>query len=216
VNIILFGPPGAGKGTQGGYLEKDFNFHKISTGDLLRDEINKKTLLGTQIKTTIDNGSLVSDSIIKNLVKNIVFNQNSSKNLIFDGYPRNLNQAYDLDDLFKINNRRISCVLNLKVSKEIITKRILGRQLCKKCGRIFNEFFNPSTKKNHSCGIQHLQKRSDDKKQIIMSRYNTYTRETLPVLDYYKSVKLLHDIDGDDKMTKIYEEIRQIIDPLDT
>ena len=216
MNLILFGPPGAGKGTQSDNLVEKFNLYKVSTGDLLRKEIEKKTSLGNKIKSIIDKGMLVSDELINDLLEKVLTDKKNFNKLIFDGYPRNLNQAYDLDDLFKINNRRISCVLNLKVSKEIITKRILGRQLCKKCGRIFNEFFNPSTKKNHSCGIQHLQKRSDDKKQIIMSRYNTYTRETLPVLDYYKSVKLLHDIDGDDKMTKIYEEIRQIIDPLDT
>lgn len=216
MNIILFGPPGAGKGTQGDYLVKDLNFYKISTGDLLRDEINKKTKLGIQIKATIDIGSLVSNTIIKDLVENTISYHSVTKNLIFDGYPRNLNQVNDLNYLLKKYVKNISCVLNLKVSEEVITKRILGRELCEKCGKIFNRFFNPSTEKNHSCGSQYLQKRSDDKKHIIINRYSTYTKETLPVLDYYKNVNLLHEIDGDDKMPNIYEEIRRIIDPLGT
>ena len=153
MNIVLFGPPGAGKGTQANYISDEFNLFKISTGDLLRKEIKKKSSLGIKIKTIIDKGSLVSDNIIDNLIEKVVSNKVYENRIIFDGYPRNLNQAKCLDSLTKKYNQKISCVLNLRVDFNIIVKRILGRQICSKCSLIFNEFFYPSTNKNHKCGF---------------------------------------------------------------
>ena len=150
MNIILFGPPGAGKGTQAYYLVKNFNLYKISTGDLLRIEIKNKTSLGKKIKSIIDKGLLASDKIINDLIKKILANKKVNNRLIFDGYPRNLNQAKELDLLIKRNNQTISCVLSLDVDKKSILKRILGRKICSKCGLIFNVYFSPVTKKNHN------------------------------------------------------------------
>ena len=127
MNIILFGLPGAGKGTQANNIVKNFNLHKVSTGDLLRDEIEKKTDLGMKIKSGIDQGLLVSDDIINDLIAEILSNKKSIDGLIFDGYPRNLNQAKNLDTLIKKHNQIVSCVLSLDVDKETVIKRILGR-----------------------------------------------------------------------------------------
>ena len=146
MNIILFGPPGAGKGTQADNISKYFNLYKISTGDLLRNEIYKKTSLGIKIKTIIDKGSFVPDEIINDLISKILADKKFYNRLIFDGYPRNLVQAENLDILFKKYNQNISCVLCLNVDKKKIIKRILGRQTCSSCGLIFNTFFSPSRK----------------------------------------------------------------------
>ena len=211
MNIILFGPPGAGKGTQANYIAKEFNLFKVSTGDLLRKEIDQKTSLGIEIKSIIAIGSLVSDNIIDNLIEKIISNKIYENRLIFDGYPRNLNQAQNLDSLINKYNQKITCVLNLKVDSNVIVKRILGRQVCSKCELTFNEFFNPATKENHKCESKYLQKRSDDNENAIKHRLETYSVTTKPILNYYEKQKLLTNIDGMKKIDVIYKEIRHII-----
>ena len=216
MNIILFGPPGAGKGTQADNIVKNFNLHKVSTGDLLREEINKKTPFGDEIKAKIDKGSLVSDELIVNLIVQILSNKKFYNKLVFDGYPRNLNQATNLDILLKKYNQKISCVLSLKVDKNVVVKRILGRQTCIKCGLIFNQYFKPSTKENHFCGNQFLEKRSDDNEKIILNRFQTYLDITLPIIKYYKKLNILHEINGEAEIEQIYKEISAIIASLET
>ncbi len=216
MNIILFGPPGAGKGTQSENLVRDFNLFKVSTGDLLREEVKNKSSLGIKIKDIIDKGQLVSDDIIDNLIEKILSNKNYFNKLIFDGYPRNLNQAKNLDSVIKKHNQRISCVLSLKIEKDIIIKRILGRITCSKCNLTFNEYFFPPTEENHKCDLKFLTKRSDDNEHTVENRLETYTKKTLQILDYYQNQKLLYEIDGMGDISNIYKEIRQIIHSLDT
>jgi len=215
VNIIIFGHPGAGKGTQSDNLVKDLNLFKVSTGDLLREEIKKESFLGVKIKSIIDQGNFVPDELVYDLVKKILSNIDYFNRLVFDGYPRNLNQSKNLDILLKEYNQKISCVFNLKVNRQIVVKRILGRQVCSKCGLIFNKYFNPENKINHSCGSVFLQKRSDDYEKTVEKRLTTYDKETSPVLDYYKNQNLLHEIEGEMKIDEIYKEIRNIIGSLD-
>ena len=216
MNIILFGPPGAGKGTQGNNLLKDYNLHKISTGDLLREEIKKNTDLGKKIKSIIDKGSLVSDEIINNLIENILSDKSFFNRLIFDGYPRTLTQAKNLDLLIQKNNQKVSCVLSLNVKKENVVKRILGREICNKCGLIFNKYYKPASEKNHNCDSKYLVKRADDNAETIINRFDTYLKKTLPILNFYKDKKLLHDINGEQEIDQIYKEIRSIIASLET
>jgi len=215
VNIILFGPPGAGKGTQADNLSKDFNLHKISTGDLLREEIKKNTKIGLEIKPIVEKGSLVSDKIINNLIVKMLAKKEYFNRLIFDGFPRNLFQAESFDLLIKKYNQKISCVLSLKVDKASILKRILGRQMCKNCGQIFNTHYKPATKQNHECDSKFLITRSDDNEKVIMNRYDTYLNKTLPILDFYNKQKLLHEIDGTDEISQIYVKIQGIIASLE-
>jgi len=211
VNIVLFGPPGAGKGTQADNLVKAYNLQKVSTGDLLRKEINNNTLLGKRIKNIIDKGSFVSDDIINDLIEKILSDSHYKNQIIFDGYPRNLTQAKNLDILLNKNKQKISCVLSLNVKKEIIIKRINGRQTCNKCGLVFNEYFNPSTPEKHSCDPSFLVKRTDDNEKTILNRYETYLKKTLPILDFYKGQNLLYDVNGSGNIQQIFEEIRSII-----
>ena len=211
MNIILIGPPGSGKGTQAVNIVNTFNLYKISTGDLLRQEINKNTDLGLKIKSLINKGLLAPDNVISDLITHVLSNKTIWNSLIFDGYPRNLNQAENLNLLIKRYNQKLSCVLSLSVDKDLLIKRILGRQTCTKCGLTFNENFKPSTPENHICGIDFLTKRSDDNKDIIAHRFETYIDKTLPILDYYKKLNLLHEINGNTEIDQIFKEIRAII-----
>ena len=216
MNIILFGPPGAGKGTQATKIVKKFNLHKVSTGDLLREEIKNNTDLGNKIKSMMDTGSLISDNIINDLITKVISNKKFYNRLIFDGYPRNLKQAKNLDSQIKKYKQKISCVLSLNVDKESIIKRISGRQTCINCGLIFNEYYYPASSKNHSCDPKFLNKRSDDNKKTIINRFETYLNKTLPILDFYKEQNLLHQINGMAKIDQIFDEICGIIASLET
>ena len=215
MNVILFGPPGAGKGTQADIIVKKFNLHKISTGDLLRDEIKKNTPLGIKIKSIIDKGLFVKDPIINDLIAKILSDKKFYNRLIFDGYPRNENQAIELDLLLKKYQQKISYVFSLNVEKEKIIKRILGRQICDNCGCTFNEYFNPAKNSNHSCDPKFLKKREDDNEKTIITRFETYVKKTLPVLNFYKKQNLLHQINGMSKIDQISEEICGIIASLE-
>ena len=216
MNIILIGPPGAGKGTQATKVVKKFNLHKVSTGDLLREEIKNNTDLGNKIKSMMDTGSLISDNIINDLITKVISNKKFYNRLIFDGYPRNLKQGKNLDSQIKKYKQKISCVLSLNVDKESIIKRISGRQICVNCGLIFNEYYYPASSKNHSCDPKFLNKRSDDNKKTIINRFETYLNKTLPILDFYKEQNLLHQINGMAKIDQIFDEICGIIASLET
>jgi len=215
VNIIIFGPPGAGKGTQSDKIVKSFNLFKISTGDLLREEIKYNTDLGIKIKNIIDKGSFVSDKIISDLITKILSDKKFDNRIIFDGYPRNLTQAKELDSLLKKYSQEVSCVVNLNVDKDSIIKRILGRVVCSNCGLIFNKYFNTPDNNKHKCELKYLKTRTDDNEETIKKRYETYLKETLPILNYYDSKKILHHIDGMKNIDEIYKEICGIITPLE-
>ena len=209
--IVLLGPPGSGKGTQADNIVKTFDLYKVSTGDVFREEVKNNTKLGKEIKNIIDKGHLVSDNIVNNLIKNILSHK-MNKGIVFDGYPRNLNQAENLNVL--VGKDKISCVLSLNVERDVVVKRILGRQMCSNCGLIFNEYFNPSTPKNHKCDSGFLKKRSDDNEKTIIDRYETYLVKTLPILDFYKKHKMLLEINGKQEIREIFKEIRAIISSL--
>ena len=216
MNIILFGPPGAGKGTQSDKIVKKFNLYKVSTGDLLRDEIKNKTDLGNKIKSMMDTGLLIPDNIINDLIAKVIINKKNYNRLIFDGYPRNFTQAKNLDSQIKKNKQKISYVFSLKVDKETIIKRILGRKICSNCGLIFNDYYYPPSNKDHFCDPKFLSKRSDDNEKIVINRLETYLSITLPILDFYKDQNLLHQINGMAKIDQIFDEICDIIGPLET
>ena len=211
MNIILFGPPGAGKGTQSQYLVKNYNYIQISTGDLLRNEIKKNTNLGKEILAKIDIGDFVNNEIVNSLIDEIVSNKNYHNKLIFDGYPRNISQAENLDNIMLKNNQTIGAIVYLDVSRDIIEKRILGRIVCEKCNVSMNEYLDNEQIKNHKCGKEYLKKRKDDNSKTIMKRYDTFIKETNPLLDYYSKKTTFYKVNASVKIEEISTKIAEIV-----
>ena len=212
MNIVIFGPPGAGKGTQSKFIVKKFNLFQLSTGELLRNEIINKTQLGLNISSTMNSGNLVSDKIVSNLIEIYISNNDFNDRLIFDGYPRNISQAENLNLLLKKFNKKIDLVLKLSVPIDIIKKRITGRSICSICGKIYNEFFNPAPINANCCSSKYLQKRSDDTLDIAISRYENYEKNIKPVTDFYKETKLLKMVNGETSIMAITKQISDLIE----
>ena len=212
MNIVIFGPPGAGKGTQSKYIVKKFNLFQLSTGELLRNEIINKTQLGLNISSTMNSGNLVSDKIVSDLIEIYISNNDFNDRLIFDGYPRNISQAENLNSLLNKFNKKIDLVLKLSVPIDIIKKRITGRSICSICGKIYNEFFNPAPINANCCSSKYLQKRSDDTLDIAISRYENYEKNIKPVTDFYKETKLLKVVNGETSIMAITKEISGLIE----
>ena len=211
MNVIIFGPPGAGKGTQAQNIAKKFNLHQISTGDLLRSEIKKETEIGKEIESIISEGEFATDVIVNKLLDKIIRNPDYKNRIIFDGYPRNISQAKTLDQILDKDNQSISYIFYLNVNREITEKRIIGRITCENCNKTFNEYFDKEILNNHDCGEKFLKKRKDDNKAAVMTRYDTYMKKTEPVLRFYSSKSYFHEIDGNQKIDVITGKIDQIL-----
>ncbi len=185
MNVIIFGPPGAGKGTQAQNIVKKFNLNQISTGDLLRNEVKNKTDIGKYIENIISKGDFATDDIVNNLIKNAVLDTNKKNKLIFDGYPRSLSQAKNLEKMLEDSNQKIDFIFFLNVNKETIIKRIEKRKI--------------------------LEKRSDDDLGTILKRFDTYMETTKPVLDFYSKNANFYEINGDEEIEQISVKIEQIL-----
>ena len=211
MNIVIFGPPGAGKGTQSNYIVKKFNLFPLSTGEFLRKEIKNKTELGSKIASIVNSGSLVSDEIASKLNEKIICQQQYKNRIIFDGYPRNIIQAQNLQFLLKKYDQKIDIVIKLAVKLESIKKRISGRSVCSLCGKIYNDFYNPAPINSNCCSSKFLHKRGDDTLEVATKRFQTYEKATEPLLDFYKKLGLLKVVDGESPIDQIYKEISDIL-----
>ena len=181
MNLILFGPPGAGKGTQAKYLTKKLNAFQISTGDMLREEIQKDTEIGKQIINVMNDGKFVNDEVVNKLIENVISDPKKHNKLIFDGYPRSLSQAKNLDLLLNRSKQKIDFIFFLNVNKDTIIKRIEKRKV--------------------------LEKRSDDDLNTILKRYDTYMETTKPVLDFYSKNSNFNELDGTLEIDQITAKI---------
>ena len=185
MNLILFGPPGAGKGTQAKFLVEKLNSFQVSTGDMLREEIKKDTEIGKKIINNMNEGKFVEDEIVNNLLQKIIFDSKKKNKLIFDGYPRTINQAKNLENLLNKSNQKIDYIFFLNVNKDSIIKRIERRKI--------------------------LEKRSDDDADTMLKRYETYMEITKPVLDYYSKNQNFHEVDGSMEINDISQKIEKIL-----
>jgi adenylate kinase len=211
VNIILFGPPGAGKGTQAQFIVKKHNYFQLSTGNLLREEVKLKTQLGIEIEALISNGQFASDETVNSLLRKSITNLKFRDRIIFDGYPRNVDQAKNLELILGEFDQTIGHIIFLNVSKNIIEKRIMGRMTCVKCNISMNEFFNKDQIELHPCGKEFLQKRKDDNLDVVVARYDTYMKTTRPVLDYYSKNGNFTEIDGAAGIEQINNKINDVL-----
>ena len=211
MNIILFGPPGAGKGTQAQFIVNKHNYFQLSTGNLLREEVKLKTNLGKEIDSLISNGKFVSDDIVNTLLRKSITNLKFRDRIIFDGYPRNTEQAKNLELILGEFNQTIGLIIFLNVSKEVIEKRIMGRMTCDKCNMTLNEFFNKDQIELHPCGKEFLKKRKDDNFKVVVERYDTYMKTTKPVLDFYSKNENFIEIDGAAEIDQITNKINHVL-----
>lgn len=202
---IIIGPPGSGKGTQGDLLEKSLGLRKISTGDILRDHVKRRTDLGKKVSAIIDAGNFVSDGILAQLVE-LELNAHQDESILLDGYPRNMQQAKDFEGFSAFS--RLRGVLSLEVSSDFLVKRILGRTICSACGATFHLEACPpkaSGQCDHCSGT--LVTRSDDTQDKIEKRLRVYASETEPLLSYYRGLGLLESVDGSSSPAQVSKEI---------
>jgi adenylate kinase len=211
VNIILFGPPGAGKGTQAQQIVDKHNYFQLSTGDLLREEVKKKTDLGKQIEEKISKGNFVSDEIVNELLKNTIKELKFRDRIIFDGYPRTIQQSKNLDLILNEFNQKIDLIISLHVPRDVIEKRIEGRVTCEKCNTTLNKFFNEKEIEMHPCGSDRFIRRKDDNSETLMNRYDIYIETTKPVIDFLSQKSFFHQIDGTLKIGEITNKIDTFI-----
>ena len=186
MNIVIFGPPGAGKGTQSNFIVNNFKLHQLSTGELLRKEIKDNTRLGMEISSIINSGNLVSNDVVSNLIEKYISDKKYKSRLIFDGYPRNIIQAKNLENLLKKYDQKINLALKLSVSLNTIKKRILERK--------------------------NLEKREDDNENIAIKRFEMYEKNIEPVIEFYKQSNMLTVVDGEHTIPELSAEISCLIE----
>lgn len=214
-NIIFIAPPAAGKGTQAKLVSSEYNIPHISTGDLLREEMANETEIGLSIKKDMDSGNLVSDEVITTLLKNRITSKDCLNGFILDGYPRNLAQAKKFKDLLDELNINKIIVIYFNIDKDTALKRTLSRIICPNCGSSYNlliEDLKPQ-KENICDRCNHeLKSRTDDTEEVFKHRFDTYINSTKDLIEYYRNLGLLYEIEVSDKSAEtIFKEVKEIL-----
>lgn len=212
VNLILLGPPGAGKGTQAERIAAEYKVLPISTGDIFRAAIKEGTPLGLRVKNFLDSGKLVSDELVIAIVAERLGQPDTKDGFLLDGFPRTVSQADALEDFLQETKRRLSAVIYIHVDPEVLVKRISGRRICRKCGMVFHI----SSKKTQasgicdSCGGETYQ-RDDDQEEIVRKRLEVFAKETEPLVSYYEKKGLLLKIDGAQPIEEVSRQILSVL-----
>ena len=213
--LVIFGPPGSGKGTQTKKVTEAYGIRQIITGEIFREHIKKETPLGKKAKKYVNKGLLVPDEIINAIVEDELKKYVYKNGIVLDGYPRTINQVEFFEKLLRKLKIKLDCVLNLVVDEKEVVRRLTSRRTCSSCQSIFNSVFNPPKKQGtcDSCGGKLVQ-RDDDKEDVIKKRLGVYNRQTKEVLQHYKKEKILMDVDGKQNAGKVFEDIEHILDRL--
>ncbi|SFM84148.1 adenylate kinase [Methanolobus profundi] len=212
MNIALFGPPGAGKGTQAKELSKHYNIPHISTGDILRANVRDGTELGLKAKQYMDKGELVPDEVLIGLIRNRLTEPDCEAGYLLDGYPRTIPQADALKDILSEISKPLDSVINIEVSDEELVKRLSGRRSCT-CGESYHVMFNPPEKEGvcNACGAE-LYQRDDDEEEVIRQRLAVYNDKTKPLIDYYDNAGLLVNVNGAGAVDAVFADVCKIMD----
>ena len=211
MRIILFGPPGVGKGTQAKILSKDLNIVHIATGDILRDAVARSTELGKKAKAFMDRGELVPDDVVIGIIQERLGEGDARNGFILDGFPRTLPQAEALEKVFEKAGIRVSTVVSMEVDKEVLMNRLTSRRVCKNCGSIFNLLVDRlDDSKCKKCGGE-IYQRDDDKRETIERRFEVYQNQTKPVKNYYAGKRLLVEVDGIGEIGEITGRLKSAI-----
>ena len=210
MKLVVFGPPSAGKGTQAQKLSKRYGIPQVATGDLLREQVAKKTPIGVKVKSYLDSGRLGPDDLIVQMIAERVSKPDCANGYLLDGFPRTMGQAKELEKMTDID-----LVLNIVVDFEVLVERAVGRRICPKCAAVYHVKFNPPKKEGvcDKCGSQLIQ-RDDDKEATVRNRLKVYQEQTVPLVEYYRKKGKLVDIDGSGGIDAVQAKMVSAIDRL--
>lgn len=213
--IILLGPPGAGKGTQAESIVKDYSLVYISTGDILRAAVKEDKELGRKAKQYMDQGSLVPDELVVEIVKDRLKDPDCQNGALFDGFPRTVEQAKFLDEALPEIGSMVDGVLLIEVDEDELIERLTGRRVCSKCNAVYHLKFNPPEVRNvcDQCGGD-LYQRDDDSIETVKERLEVYKKQTEPLISFYKEKNVLYPIDGNEDISSVYKKIKAVLDKL--
>lgn len=214
MNIVLLGAPGSGKGTQGEYIVEKYGFIKLSTGDMLRQEISNKSEMGVELKQMVQSGLLVPDLAVMTLIENNMKLHSNSKGVIFDGFPRTVAQAILLEEYLSSLGKKIDAVIEFVVDEESLVKRLSNRFNCAGCGASYNKIYKPTKIDGvcDVCGGKEFVVRADDNADVIRKRFEEYMQQTALLLPFYDQKKILHKVVADLAIDQVAKNVNFIID----
>ncbi|ERJ12367.1 adenylate kinase [Haloplasma contractile] len=212
MNLLIMGPPGAGKGTQAANIVKEYNIPHISTGDMFRAAIKSGTELGKEAKRYMDQGDLVPDSVTCGIVKERLSKDDCKQGFLLDGFPRTVAQAESLEQILEDLDMNINTVINIKVDNNLLINRLVKRRICKDCGATYHLDFNPPKEEGicDVCGGD-LYQRKDDNPETVENRLDVYAKQTKPLLDFYREKDLIQNINGEQDIDKVFSDIKSIL-----
>lgn len=216
LNLMLMGLPGAGKGTQAEKIVDEYKIPHISTGDIFRAAMKNGTPMGLEAKKFIDKGELVPDEVTNGIVKERLAKDDVNDGYMLDGFPRNMAQAEALDEFGKELGKSLNCVINIHVDPESLMERLTGRYICRDCGATYHKVFNPTKVEGtcDRCGGHEFFQREDDKPETVKNRLDVNIKMNTPLLAFYKKQGLLHEVNGNQDIDKVFADIKEILDQI--